>query len=567
MAAVAKRLLSWDAPTIMEEATTLPATDRPAPPDGFGIQLYFWSRSPYVLAGLAAVILSIAAVLGWWQRAPDTFSNARPGQAFIDELDKPRPDMARVLELLAGFQHQPTGGHRRILADVQFSGAGERILRSQLSADEKAVALAYADSVLTYGGEPGPDLLWLAHQVQPLPHANELVADLHAEAQATDKARQYYERELRFTAEDGAARVKLIELFHQRHDLAAIGRALADPAFKAQQTPQLALQVAVAGHRWGDLARPVTAIWRSYFTPLPLALAALAGLVWLTIVLQLGQPAGLVCFRTAIPLLAVAAGLASTWAVLYAVFWQDEMWGLKQTGDLLGDAAYFIVGVGLREELVKLAFFLPFVPLLLARRSRLETIITAGCVGLGFAAAENLIYFASAGPGAAFGRFLTANFLHTALTGLLGLAFCDALAQPLKKGWVFLVTLPAVVLVHGLYDLILSLPVESVKEKAGLAALAGLVFICLALYFFHQLRPLRDPATDQVSPAAILIAGLSLLTGVIFVCAAHELGFAFAIFTLLAQVFVLGMIAYLFYWQLGEGLSLAAQEEEKPRYL
>ncbi len=242
------------------------------------------------------------------------------------------------------------------------------------------------------------------------------------------------------------------------------------------------------------------------------------------------------------------------------------MWGLKHTGEVFGDTAYFIAGVGLREELVKLAFFLPFVPLLLARKSRLEMIITAGCVGLGFAIAENLIYFAQAGPTAAFGRFLTANFLHTAMTGLIGLAFCDALTQPLRKGWVFLVTLPAVVFVHGLYDLVLSLPVESPKHKAALAFVGGMIFILLALFFFHRLRPLRDAATDQVNIAGTLIAGLSILTGFVFICAAHQLGFGFAVVCLLLQVFVLGMVAYMFYWQLGEGMSLSAQEQEKPRY-
>ena len=121
----------------MEEATTLPAIDRTAPIDGLAIKLYFWSRSPYVLAGLAALILTIAAGIGWWQQAPDFFSRGRPDQAFIDELDKPQPDMARVLELLTGFQHQETSRLGRILAAVQFSNPSERILRSQLSKDEK----------------------------------------------------------------------------------------------------------------------------------------------------------------------------------------------------------------------------------------------------------------------------------------------------------------------------------------------------------------------------------------------------------------------------------------------
>ena len=51
---------------------------------------------------------------------------------------------------------------------------------------------------------------------------------------------------------------------------------------------------------------------------------------------------------------------------------------------------------------------------LLMRNSRLEMIVVAGCVGLGFAVWENLSYFAQYGSAVAFPRFLTANFFHFA---------------------------------------------------------------------------------------------------------------------------------------------------------
>ena len=109
-------------------------------------------------------------------------------------------------------------------------------------------------------------------------------------------------------------------------------------------------------------------------------------------------------------------------SVMSCLLWEDEFY---EDGQSIGERIAGLVKQVPAEEVARVAvqakrdMKLRHVPLLLARKSRLEMIITAGCVGLGFAAAENLIYFASAGPAAAFGRFLTANFLHTALSGLL----------------------------------------------------------------------------------------------------------------------------------------------------
>jgi protease PrsW len=283
--------------------------------------------------------------------------------------------------------------------------------------------------------------------------------------------------------------------------------------------------------------------------------------IWMIIALQAIQPTGWISFRTTVPWLAVFLGMASTYPTLFAVFWEEEAWGLRHSGDILGDFIYFMGGVGPREEILKLAFFLPLLPLLWKRQSRLETLIIGACVGLGFAVQENLQYFQMAGPANAFGRFLTANFFHMAATGVLCLALCDALRDPLRKGLVFLGTLAAVMMAHGAYDAFVAIP-----ELHYLKFVSIISFIILSRFFFDRLRRLRDCVTDHFSIAATLAIGLAALVGVIFVCASVQMGFVPACASLGYSSLGLLVFFVMFYRQLGEGMSAAALEQPAAVY-
>jgi hypothetical protein len=74
-------------------------------------------------------------------------------------------------------------------------------------------------------------------------------------------------------------------------------------------------------------------------------------------------------------------GAASTTPTLFADVWQEKAMGLAMTSDSIGATAFYVVGVGLREEFIKLLFFVPFVPMLLRRGSEIEMLIVAACVG------------------------------------------------------------------------------------------------------------------------------------------------------------------------------------------
>ena len=235
--------------------------------------------------------------------------------------------------------------------------------------------------------------------------------------------------------------------------------------------------------------------------------------------------------------------------------YQAEVWGLKHTGLFFQDCLFFLVGVGLREELCKLLFFLPFVPVLLRRKSRLEMLLVAGAVGLGFAVEENINYFRIAEPSQAFGRFLTANFFHFAATGVTGLALCDSIREFKAKWWHFPAAFLSVVAAHGFYDAFISVPAY-IFTALGLSC-----FILLSLVFFRQVARERGPATDQFFPAATLILGLAVLVATIIACASVQFGVSFALDAIWEGGISLGVFIYMFFVLFRDGL---AEDEPLP---
>jgi len=522
--------------------------------DGWNVRLYFWSRNVGILLFVSGIIMGagIWSGLKLQTENPALAMTQEPKQkvSLEEELKSANPDPAKVMKGLrvARFSAKVLNGTFAVPDAIQ---------RSALPADAKSVALAYWDSLWKYHGEPSADLLYDAYYVHPLPLANELLGDLSRSQGKLDKAQLYYDREIHLT-NAASARKKKVDLLLARHDMPALGPLATDPQYKEFLSREATIDLAAHDHRWVDLIPPILGMQREIFEPIPVILAIVAGLVWMAVGLQALQPPSLICFRTIVPWLAILAGMASTLPTLFGLAWESEVFGLRETGDLLGDLWFYVAGVGVREELMKLLLFLPFVPILLIRKSRLEMLVIAGFVGLGFAIDENLLYFHHMGPRVAFGRVLTANFLHFSATGLIGLALCEALRAPLRNGPRFLGTLILVILAHGCYDGLMGL-----IYNASMA-----VFLLLSLCFFRQLGTSRDGSTDQISISATLILGLAVLEGTIFVCASAMLGFPAALGMIAGNIIPLVMIVYMFYWQLGEGISEAAVDgtSKQPAY-
>lgn len=534
----------------MNKLEQLQQIDRNQNIESWNVRLYFLSRHPMVLLGFAAVVIGISLGVAWFVQKPLKEVLGLENSASKElqaELAKPKPQMDAILPLLP--EAADTWG--------EPVPADQWIARSSLSQPEKLVALAYWTSLQDRNGfEPSADLLYYAHYVRPLRHANELIGDHYAEHDQPDTAIGYYRREAKFP-EAKTAREKLLAMVIEKRDRKQLRDLGSDPTFSADFKPEHRLYVAAIEHRWADLWLPLRDIQVRVMQPLPALLAAVAGLAWFLVALQGIQPPSLFSFRVFAPFFALGLGTLSILPTLVSGLWMEETFGLRHSGEIIGDTLFFLLSVGPREEVCKLALVLPLIPICMLRKSRLEMLVCAGCVGLGFAIWENLQYFASFGAAAAFPRFLTANFFHLALTGLNGLALYDLLSQPLRGFPRFVGTLAATIVAHGLYDALASVPGMPLLVLGSM-----IVFMVTSLCFFRALRTLRDGSTDQFCIAATFVLGISVLTGTIIVIASREIGLLPALLSLVVTGFGMIMVGYMFYWQLGEGMS--AVEEASP---
>ncbi len=281
----------------------------------------------------------------------------------------------------------------------------------------------------------------------------------------------------------------------------------------------------------------------------PATLAIFAGCCWLAFLLQALQMQRLGDWRLGTALVAVGLGMLSVWLTLFLIVWQEFGWGLVASEELVTGLRYNILGIGLREEFAKLCCLLPLMPLLLRQRSELAALLVSACVGLGFAIEENVGYFWASQGTATLGRFLMANPFHMTLTGLVGLAVYRGLCYPREWGPHALATFGLMVIAHGIYDAVLSIPVLVEYSLAG-----TIVFALVVYQFFRELRELRTSGGDTISLSANFLCGVSLLTAATFVYLSATLGCGVAFDGLASGVMGLGVMVYLFLREMPESM-------------
>ena len=299
---------------------------------------------------------------------------------------------------------------------------------------------------------------------------------------------------------------------------------------------------------WAQLwwAIPESQRWR--FTDAgTVVLALITGSCWLIFTLQALQLSGWRDPRIWLAPIGVGLGVLSIWPNMFFNFWQEQVWGLEPSVSLVAGLRYFVLGVGLREELSKLLCLLPLMPLLLRLRSELAALLVSGCVGIGFALAENAGYFAGSGGSDAMGRYLTANPAHMTLTALVGLAVYRGLRSPRDWGANALAVFLLAVFAHGLYDAFIVLP-----ALAEYSLLGTIAFVLVVYQFFRELRDARAKRPDMVSLTANFLCGVSLVTAATFVYLSATVGCGYA-FNVLAQgVLGLAVMVYLFLREMPE---------------
>ena len=405
------------------------------------------------------------------------------------------------------------------------------------------------------------DVVRAADADPPPAYANDLLARDALSRGKVDAAAERFLREGTYFPERTVDVSLALVHWVEQEDWDRIDRALSDPRIFRLADPWIELRSAV---RRRDFPGIVHAFPRCLRPPLSLGstiLAVIAALAWGTFCARLGGTSVRPRVRFPIYLLAFVLGVASVSVTLVFVVLEEVFLKMNETQDPLRDLLFFTFGVGLREEVSKLLFFAPLLPLLRSRyvnASRLDVLICGALVGLGFAAEENLGYLHQGDLSTAMARFLTANFFHMSMTailaGALDRATLSARARAMS-GWGerseegsfdFSRALLTVAAMHGIYDFCLS---EHAYGNISYFSMG--VFLLLTRQFLALVSDAR--AKERAARPRLLETfsfGMAIVVGASFVYASALVGPGPAASALAEGLLGLAIIIFIFVQEL-----------------
>lgn len=281
-----------------------------------------------------------------------------------------------------------------------------------------------------------------------------------------------------------------------------------------------------------------------------ITMVILSGLAWLILFIHLGHAwYWEKKYKWLIPV-AIFLGILSAHSTLIVAVLQDHfIQHDTREKTFFYNLVYYLLGVALREELIKLIFFLPLIPLLKGCRDNAVILVLASMVGLGFAIEENINYYAMHGlSDIIVGRFMTANFLHPALTGIAG--FCAFYAW--KNGgdnWQYFNNQALKVIgLHGAYNFLLT-----DNSMGDLSYFAMTVFIILTFEYIRTILHFSSYRHREFSLTQLFIACLSFVTGLNLLYLVYQsMNFSQSFKIMAAGLLGLALIAYAFLREFNE---------------
>jgi RsiW-degrading membrane proteinase PrsW (M82 family) len=396
-----------------------------------------------------------------------------------------------------------------------------------------------------------------ANAEPPMPWANHLLGHDALERRRLEVAAERLVREGSHFPERASDTNVAIEIWTHEEAWGRIDQALADPSVAAAVRPWYRLLWALRVHDWKGAGRAFPGCLRSPMTVGSATLAAVAALAWGIFCARLGGALARPRFRIPLYLTSFALGVASVSLTLAFVALEEVFLKMHETGEWRRDFLFFTFGVGFREEVSKLVFFAPLLPVLHRRGTRLDVLICGALVGLGFAAEENLGYLEGGDLSTAMARFLTANFFHMSMTAILAGALDDLLRRDRRPhrsrrdpeddgSFRFSIALLTVAALHGVYDFFLSS-----RAFGDVSFVAMFVFLILARLFLSLVSVAR--AKERAARPRLLqtfTLGMTVVIGASFVYASALVGPAAAAASLAEGMLGLGIIMIMFIQEL-----------------
>ncbi len=357
-----------------------------------------------------------------------------------------------------------------------------------------------------------------AERDPPLPWHNHLLAREAARHHDREEAAKRYEREGLAFPERSADVDHALSIWMSAGNWEHVRERMQDARVADAAEPITRYTFAVHENDWKGAARWLVQAWRPRLVVSSLVMTGIAALAWGFFCARLGKLGERVRWRLPLYIVAFVLGVLSIVPTVGLIAVEEAKLHLVETGDPMRDLLFFVFGVGLREEASKLLLFAPLLFVLRKSGDKLDVLVCGALVGLGFAAEENLGYLASGDLHTGLGRFLTANFLHMAMTAILAAALDDFVRDREKYGAAFSKTTVMVVAMHGGYDFLLS------HEEYGGSYFAMAVFFFLVKMFLDAVDHARRKADRGMTITQAFIIALAVVTGSSAVYAVSTVG-------------------------------------------
>ncbi len=379
--------------------------------------------------------------------------------------------------------------------------------------------------------------------------------DLCRTFRQNDRAIVYYraalELEKQAEANGGAERARRVR-GHFLTSLVESGAAdefanyLVKSEFREAADPELILDYHLKRGEYAAILGPLVATQTAHTKWSEVVAALLVGAGWFVFLLHMGRGLERPAIFLPTALFAFALGVVSALLTLYVLVIQEHLFGeAGENRGIVFNLVNAIFGIGLREELLKLICALPLALILRKERDSLKIFTLVSIVGLGFAVAENVNYYAYGGE-VIVGRFLTANFLHMTLTGYIGFYFVRAFQK--KDRWEnFSEGFFLMVLCHGLYDFFLIEP-----SLGEFSFLAYTVYIWISQKYLRLLVSLRPRRAGESSLTQVFLFALTTAVGAGYWQLARSVGFAQGVLELGISLLGVAVILIMFFREFDE---------------
>ena len=197
----------------------------------------------------------------------------------------------------------------------------------------------------------------------PMPWANHLLGREASQADEVMVAAERFAREATAFDDRGADATTACRQWIDDEDWDRLAAALANPRFARQVGAGVRMDEALQRRDWRGAARWFFPSQYEGATIGIVLLAASSGVVWFAICALIGQVAERPRVRAPLYLAAFVLGVASTYVTLAIAIIEQRLLSFTEKGQAILDVIYYVIGVGLREELSKALLLLPLVPI------------------------------------------------------------------------------------------------------------------------------------------------------------------------------------------------------------